>query len=378
MTVYTPSAGRRAPYDHTYRALFCDLRTDRVVDSLPLTGVQFDDYIGKPGQLRATVPLPDRDLAARARTALQPGRTAVWLERDSDLWWGGILWTCTPSGDEQGRMRVEIQAGTFDSYLDHRVLSTDLSATGMDQFDIVRALIDHIQDQDGGDIGIEYARERSGVRRDQSYAFTDVARVRELVDRLAALENGFEWRIHCYRDPSTARRVKLLQLGHPKIRAGASEIVLDRPGPLLSYNIPSDATVQANVWIARGASGNTNQAADSLPTLSDKKVDTDDLKAGWPRLEGTSDHSSISDKATLDGLATAELARAHRPEVIPETTVRMDDRISPALLGATVRLRIHDLWHSEGADLRYRVVGLSVTPPERAKAETAKLYLEVI
>ncbi|MFE7118367.1 hypothetical protein ACFU99_23425, partial [Streptomyces sp. NPDC057654] len=61
-----------ATTDHTYRALFCDLRTDQVVDSLPLTGVQFDDYIGKPGSLRATVPLPDRHLAQRARTALQP------------------------------------------------------------------------------------------------------------------------------------------------------------------------------------------------------------------------------------------------------------------------------------------------------------------
>ncbi|KOG89508.1 hypothetical protein [Streptomyces varsoviensis] len=362
--------------DHTYRALFCDLRTDQVVDSLPLTGVQFDDYIGKPGSLRATVPLPDRHLAQRARTALQPGRTAVWLERGSDIWWGGILWTCTPAGDEQGRMTAEIQAGTFDSYLDHRILSTDLVATGVDQFDIVRALIDHVQAQPGGDIGIEYGRELSGVRRGQSYARTDVARVRELVDKLAALEDGFEWRVHCYRDPSTARRVKRLQLGHPKVRTGASEIVLDRPGPLLSYSIPTDATVQANVWVARGASDNTNQAQESVPTMSDVKAFDADLEAGWPRLEGTSDNSSVSDKKTLDGLAAAELARAHMPEVIPEATVRVDGRITPALLGATVRLRIHDLWNPEGSDSRYRVVGLAVTPPERAKAETAKLYLE--
>ncbi|MFD8486905.1 hypothetical protein ACFV3G_14250, partial [Streptomyces sp. NPDC059712] len=50
-----------------YRALFCDLRTDRLLDVLPLTETKFDDYIGKPGSLSATVPLPEGSLAARAR-----------------------------------------------------------------------------------------------------------------------------------------------------------------------------------------------------------------------------------------------------------------------------------------------------------------------
>lgn len=360
-----------------YRALFCDLRTDQVVDSLPLTGVEFDDYIGKAGSLRATVPLPDQALAQRARTALQPGRTAVWLERGGEIWWGGILWTCMPSGDEQGRMTAEIQAGTFDSYLDHRILSSSLEAKeAVDQFDIVRTIVDHVQAQPGGDIGIEYGTETSGVTRSQNYAYTDVARVREILDGLAAHQDGFEWRIHCYRDPVTARRVKRLQLGHPQIRVGAQDIVLDRPGPLLSYSLPSDATLQANVWVARGDSANRNQAADSVPTMSERKTSIADLDAGWPRLEGTSDHSSVSDRATLNSLADAELGRSRRPQLIPEATIRLDGRMTPALLGATVRLRITDLWHPEGLSARFRVVGMTVSPPERAKAETAKLYLE--
>ncbi|MFC4513509.1 hypothetical protein [Streptomyces ehimensis] len=359
-----------------YRALFCDLRTDQVVDALPLTGVEFDDYIGKTGSLRATVPLPDRALAQRARSALQPGRTAVWLERGGEIWWGGILWTCTPFGDEQGRMTAEIQAGTFDSYLDHRILSSGFESKDVDQFDIVRGLFDHIQAQPGGDLGIEYGNEVSGVRRTQNYAYTDVARIREILDGLAAQRDGFEWRVHCYRDPVTARRVKRLQLGHPRIHVGAQDIVLDRPGPLLSYSLPSDATLQSNVWVARGDSANRNQAADSVPTMSERKVSIEDLNAGWPRLEGTSDHSSISDRDILNSLADAELARSRRPQLIPEVTIRIDGRLTPALIGATVRLRVTDLWHPEGLDTRYRVVGMTVSPPERAKAETAKLYLE--
>lgn len=364
----------RAVTTPAYRAVFCDLRTDRVLDVLPLTEARFDDFIGKSGSLSATVPLPDPALAARARAALTPGRTAVWLERDGDVWWGGVLWTCTPATDEQGRMTVQFQAGTFDSYLDHRILSADLLFLGADQFDIARALVAHAQEQEGGDIGISLGAEVSGVRRDFSSGYTALARVRELIDKLAQLTDGFEWRVHCYRD-GQGRRVKRLQLGHPRIESSRADIVLDHPGSVLSYSLPTDATVQANVWVTRGESANTDQTQDSLP-LTAVESEPADLAGGWPRLERTSDHSGVKDTATLRSLARAELARQRRPELIPELTVVLGDRITPALLGARIRLRIHDLWHQDGLDTHYRIVGLSVNPPQRTKPETATLYLE--
>lgn len=357
-----------------YRAVFCDLRTDQVLDVLPLTETKFDDYIGKAGSLSATVPLPEGRLAARARAALQPGRTAVWLERDGDIWWGGVLWTCTPSADDRGRLKAQFQAGTFDSYLDHRILSGDLVGTATDQFDIARALVEHAQAQPGGDIGITFGPEMSGVHRDFAYGYTALARIREVLDQLSRLADGFEWRIHCYRDPQ-GRRVKRLQLGHPRIETGHAEIVLDHPGPVMTYSLPTDSTVQANVWVARGESANTDQSQESLP-LTVSVEEPRDLAGGWPRLERTSDHSGVRDEGTLRSLALAELARQRRPETIPEITVQLDGRITPALLGARIRLRVHDLWHPQGLDAQYRVVGLAVNPPQRTKAETATLYLE--
>ncbi|WP_327374707.1 hypothetical protein OG393_12395 [Streptomyces sp. NBC_01216] len=363
-----------SPTTPVYRALFCDLRTDRVLDVLPLTEAKFDDFIGKPGSLTATVPLPEGRLAVRARDALRPGRTAVWLERDGDIWWGGVLWTCTPASDEQGRLKVQFQAGTFDSYLDHRILSGDLAGTAADQFDIARTLVTHAQEQPGGDIGISLGHELSGVTRDYAYDYSALGRVRELLDKLAQPADGFEWRVHCYRD-TQGRRVKRLQLGHPRIQTGHFDIVLDHPGQVLTYSLPADSTVQANVWVARGESANTDQAQESRP-LTVREETPDDLTGGWPRLEQTSDHSGVRDGDTLRSLARAELSRQNRPETIPELTVLLDGRITPALLGARVRLRIHDLWHPEGLDRPYRIVGLAVNPPQRTKAETATLYLE--
>lgn len=358
-----------------YRLLFCDLRTDRLLDALPVQGLALDDYIGKTGRLTGTVPIPNRDLADRARRALVPGRTAVWVERGRSIWWGGILWTLQLASTARGFLGAQIQCGGWESYLYRRMLYDTQIAEDVDQFDVARGLLDYVQNTPGGDIGITYDTHTSGVLRDRTYSRYDLPIVGDLLDDLAAVEDGFEWRIASYRD-ADGRRVKRLQLGRPVIRTGAVDIVLDHPGPVLSYAWPTDATVKANAWQSRGASNNSNQAADSVPITSPLLVNTGDIEAGWPRLDGSSDYSTVERQGTLDAHARADAAAALNPVTIPEVDVVLGDSITPALLGATVRLRIRDLWHPRTLDVRYRVVGLSITPPERGRPETAKLYLE--
>ncbi|GHA19495.1 hypothetical protein GCM10010389_66410 [Streptomyces echinoruber] len=359
-----------------YRLLFCDLRSDQVLDALPVQGVALDDYIGKTGRLTGNVPIPNRQIADRARRALMPGRTAVWVERGREIWWGGILWTLQLASDPRGFLTAQIQCGGWESYLYRRLLYDSQVAQGVDQFDIVRDLVDYVQSTPGGDIGITYDTEPSGVTRDREFSRYDLPTIGELVDQLAAVERGFEWRIASYRD-ADGRRVKRLQLGHPVIRAGAAEIVLDHPGPVLTYTWPHDASGLANAWQSRGASINSNQATDSVPLMSERLVADDDIAAGWPRLDGSSDYTTVEQADTLDAHARADWTAARRPVQIPEVEVLLGDNVSPALLGATVRLRIRDLWHPDVLDARYRVVGLSISPPERGRPETAKLYLEV-
>jgi hypothetical protein len=338
--------------------------------------LSLDDYIGKAGAMSGTVPVPNAAIAARARAAIVPGRTAVWLERGREIWWGGVLWTASLASDSRGFLGVQVQAGTWDTYLSHRVLYDTLTATGTDQFDIARGLIDYVQNTPGGDIGIEYGTDVSGVLRDRTYSRYDLPTVRDLLDQLGAVEGGFEWPFASYRD-ADGRRVKRLQLGSPQIRTGHSEIVLDHPGPILSYTWPVDATVRANAWQSRGASDNKNQAADSVPLMSTQQLAEQDIEDGWPRLDGSSDYSTVDQQPTLDAHAAADLAASLAGTVIPEVTVDMSRApVSPALLGSTVRLRIRDLWHPETLSARYRVVGLAISPPERGRSESARLYLE--
>ncbi|MFK0180001.1 hypothetical protein ACIQVR_28970 [Streptomyces xanthochromogenes] len=359
-----------------YRLLLCDLRSDQVLDALPVQQLSLDDYIGKPGAMSGTIPIPNAAVAARARAAIVPGRTAVWLERGRELWWGGVLWTAAVQSDDRGNLSVGVQAGTWDTYLSHRMLYDTLTATATDQFDIARGLLDYVQNTPGGDIGITYDTAVSGVLRDRTYSRYDLPLVRDLLDQLGNVEDGFEWRIASFRD-ADGRRVKRLQLGAPTIRTGNAEIVLDHPGPVMSYTWPVDATVRANAWQCRGATDNTNQAADSFPLTSTLQLAEQDVAEGWPRLDGSSDYTTVEDRPTLDGHAAADLAAARAGTVIPEVSIDMSRApVSPALLGASVRLRVRDLWHPETLDARYRVVGLSITPPERGRPESARLYLE--
>ncbi|WP_431980798.1 hypothetical protein [Streptomyces qinglanensis] len=360
-----------------YRYLFADLRTDQLLDQLPVQGVTFDDYIGKTGALSGTIPVADAGMAERVKRAVVPGRTALWIERGPDLWWGGIVWTMTPGVDDRGAVSVAIQAATFDSYWDHCILRDTLEAVQEDQFDIARDLVQYAAEQEGGDIGIRTDASRaSGVLRDRTYSRYDSTRVREALDHLAGVENGFEWRVQVYRDAATGERVKRLQLGYPTIQAGAAPIMLTYPGNVLTYSWPQDATGMANVWQSRGATDNNNQAQDSRPIMSTLWSYPDKLKNGWPRLDGSSDYNTVERLDTLDEHARADLARAKDPVVIPTVKARLDGQVTPALIGAPVRLRIRDIWFSVGLDADYRVVGLHVTPAQRGQQESAELYLE--
>lgn len=122
---------------------------------LPVEQVRFEEFIGKTGTGSMSIPVTGSAMAARARAAVVLARTAVWIERDGDIWWGGIVWTATvtpPSRGGPGAM--EVQASTFDSYLSSRILTDGWEGEGVDQFDIARRLIDWTQRTPGGDTSL--------------------------------------------------------------------------------------------------------------------------------------------------------------------------------------------------------------------------------
>lgn len=364
-------------FDTPYRAIFCDLLTDTTLDILPLRDVSFDDYIGRAGSLSGTVPIPDRAIADRAHK-IRAGRTSVYLERGGDLWWGGIIWTTNLQSGDRGVVTLGIQASTFDSYATRRRIRTkEFQYTqATDRLVIARALWKDLGKGLGRtDFETDEGVTESGVTQIVSWRPGDETSYQEALDQLGAQTDGFEYQILVYRDPDDGKRVRQLRLGDPKIRTGATDMIFDRPGTILTYSLPDDATRGGTHAMARGASTNSNAGAESRPTLSDE-IPADDA-AEWPKLDLSSDHNEIGDKATLNALARAAVVKEAAGSVrIPEISIRLAGIVPPALLGRTARIRITDEWHPTGLDARFRIVGVKVRPAERGRPDTAELALE--
>jgi len=101
----------------TYTYLVRDLRTGTILDELPLSGCSSDKKLNDSGSLRGRLHVDDPEIRIREpRVLTEPGRTAIYVDRDGDLLWGGIVWTSRYTSSDGV---LEIGATDFLSYFDH-------------------------------------------------------------------------------------------------------------------------------------------------------------------------------------------------------------------------------------------------------------------
>lgn len=369
----------------TYRYVFADLLTDRTIDTLPMTGVSFDRLIGRAGAFSGTIPVPNAKMGKRVEP-IRAGRTALYVYRStafsgSELWWGGIVWTLTPTGDDKGNTSVQVSAATFDSYAHRRIIRTNMRADQIDQFTWEQALWTVMQDTPNGNIGVIVPTGVCGVPRDRSILATDGKTFGDAIAELQDNLNGWESTIDVYVDPATGQRVKKLRQGHPTLgRNGGEPVTYSRPGDLLTYSFPEDTTRGGTSFQARGSTPESNVAVEQVPLMSAVYNSDDLLSTGWPQLDVQLDHSSVTEQATLENHAKAAREAQRLPFVVPSVTVRPGS-FEPGNIGDTARFRITDALHPRrpgggvGRELLARVVGLAVSAPDRGQAETHSLIL---
>ena len=367
-----------------YRYVFADLLTDTPLAELDLTNVTFDRRIIQPGAFRATIPVPNADVAERVRAVFPPentwppsggaGRTVCHVYRDADIWGTYLIWTATPSGDDRGRVQVDLQGASLESYLDHRQIWADLAFTQEDQIDIAHALVLDMQaDGPASNIGLQVEGAPSGVLRDREYKASEAATYGQRLSELANVVGGFEYMIRTYVDQSTGMRPRVFTTGYPALGQATTPHVFARPGNVISWSYPSDAASSATRWRGRGDTVQDDLTSDSEPLLGNVYTADDLITAGWPYLDHTEDYQGVTVVSTLDDYA--RWWRDTRSGVIrvPQATVRLDDSTSftPNRLGDYARLVIVDEWFpldDQGAptfDVTWRVVGVEVTPVSR-------------
>ncbi|MFD4572106.1 hypothetical protein ACFWNK_01755 [Streptomyces sp. NPDC058417] len=318
-----------APFEqpqHTYTYLFCDLLTDQLLAELPMSGVTYGYTLNGVGTLRGTVPFSDETLPLDPETATTPARTAVYVDRDGVLVWGGILWTREDAGGGKA-----IQCAEFLSYFQHRyvklTLSTDTSLitnTGYvgsgagaqrlypDQKHIVWSLLRYARDQAGGEIGLDLnplAGTGHGITRSATYFGYERPEILKAISELGDAEDGFDFGVELgwtqAATNSPPRRFKRATTYFPRRGRSAADsgLVFSKGGGygnIISYAWPDDGTNLVTEMSGLGAGSGEARIVKTA-------VDADALSAGWPLLEGVSTYQDVVDEAQVQGLTNAEL-----------------------------------------------------------------------
>ncbi|MBL1107345.1 hypothetical protein JK361_22525 [Streptomyces sp. 5-8] len=318
----TPGAAPQP--QHTYTYLFCDLRTDTLLAELPLADVSYSVELNSIGTLRGTIPYTAETLPLDPETASAPGRTAVYVDRDGVLVWGGIVWT-----RDRATGGKQIQASEFLSYYQHRyvkkTLATDTSlltnsayvdAGGQrlysDQKFVMWSLLKYAAMQSGGDIGVDLnplTGTPHGITRTAAYFGYERPEIYKAIADLSASDDGFDFAIEVGWTPAAnnvpPRRFRQARTWFPRRGRTVAEsgLVFSKgggAGSIIDYSWPEDGTSIVTEMSGLGAGSGEARV---VKTARSQAM----LDAGWPLLEGVAAFDGIVDEAQVQGMTNAEL-----------------------------------------------------------------------
>jgi hypothetical protein len=351
--------------ENSYRFALYDLLTrSQLTEHMPfLVSEPYTRSLVEAGTVSAVLDVADpaiQKLEPWDRTI--PRKTTLVICRDDVVVGEYIIWQRPPYRPTE--KKLNINASEIRSYFDHRILrptggvgtTKTLSFTQVDQFEIFRQLVADAQavtlnGLDIGNIAVEVDASLSGVLRDRkdekedtgAYHGYNFSNYGELLDNLANLENGFEWRIDSYFDENASLR-RALRLGYPYLghQPDDDSETLEYPGNVIDYEWPEDGTDRVNYVAAVGA-------GEEAAMKWSEAYNNDELIAGYPLLELTTAYKSASVQATLDAHASADVASLTGDLIVPTVTVRGRPNVFP---GDYVRVRISDEARFRGSSSR--------------------------
>ena len=289
------------------RLLYTDLRSREVLGEIKATRFGFSEILSAPGSIRFSGPL--RQEAAGAPALVTPenlveGGSGLWVDLGSGvLGFGGIMWDFEPDVDTN---TMTVLGEGFHSYARRRVLDHDLDFAGIDQAQIAHDLIADMQAVSGGDVGIVTAdpAPATGVLRDRSFAGYELGFYGDIVDLLAGVKNGFDFR---YRPRYSSTD------GEPEV---AFEIMFPKTGrttPLV-FRLGENCTLAGYRSTGRELANRTfaTGAGTGPARIRASAVDASALNER-PLLETVTSHPTVKKIGTLTGHAERRLSLGRHP-----------------------------------------------------------------
>lgn len=344
-----------------YRYLFADLLTNQILTELPLVSVTFGQELNTSGSFQGHLLLSDiRESGYGVLDNTNPGRTAVYVVRDSTIVWAGVLWSRTYDAQAQ---RVTFGGREFESYFERRRINFDynVAAASQDQLLVVQNLFNTIQGAPGSstNIGLVVGTETSGVNVSKTYRGYEYKPLTEAVYELSKAVNGFDFNIDVSFDSNNAIQ-KRLRLEYPRRgvvynASNASAPVLEFPGNIISYTYPEDGFQVSNTIYGLGAGQGEGKLVSTQTSASQ-------LAAGWATLEGSISYTDYTDATVLASLTNAELSAKQQPIVVMTCTLAtyVDPILGSYGTGDDFRIRITDDFFPSGLDVIRRLAKIEV------------------
>jgi len=344
-----------------YRYLFVDLLGNTVQAELPLTQVNFTQALNSAGSFQGSVLLTGLLPTTNVIAATVPAFSAIYVERNGLLVWGGVIWSREYDSANQ---TMQFSAQEFESYFSHRVIATNLVYENVDQFAVAQGIVNTVQAAASGNIGVTVGTNSSGVNISRSFYSYELKSALSALQDLSKSSTGFDFRIKVSYG-AAKNIVKELQLGYPRLgtvynAANPNALVFEFPaGNVLAYNYPEDGSLVANKVYASGAGSNEGK-------LVYFATDSAQLAEGWALLEASSSYSDIDDATLLANLAAGQVAAVSYPPTVIKLIANpsLDPVFGSYDIGDDVRLRILDERFPNGIDTVYRITALNVTPGE--------------
>lgn len=356
-----------------YRYLFHDLLTNDPLAELELKSVSYEQVLNNPGSFSGQLTIAAAQMArADVIGSTVPGRTAIYVDRDGEITWGGILWKRRYQASSRA---LTLEGQTFESYLERRRLVDSLTYLNADQLTVMQSLISHMQSAANGDIGIEVGNETSGFAINAFFNWWDVKPYLENLQYYGGSDKGFDFKITSFRDTTTKLIRKQFEIAHPHLgaTAGNTTLLWEYPGNIVDYSWDEDAQSGADQLFTTGAN---EGSALMVATATDQRL----LNQGWPLLEDSTSYPDVTTWPDLDSHATADLAARKAPIITPTVSVYGD--ADPVLgtygVGDFARFRILDDRFPDGMDVSYRVYGIKVNVDPQGARDKVDLTVGVL
>jgi hypothetical protein len=363
---------------------------------VPFQNVSFSQLLNSAGSFTGSLNFLDPSLKKLGLgKIIQPGRTALFVDYQGVLLWGGIIWTVNFARSTADA--VQIQAKEFWSYFAQRLQAvgygnpnpsgghpswTSTAGGAGDPMQIAKTIV---QDAIGvgastpltmgasafgpngfqngvwgahGPFPLTITKNGTTPTADYvvvSYPITQAQTVDSLVANLSQLgfPIGFDYAIDCQYN-ANGYPMLTLNLSYPRRgRLYDQNAVTIVTTAAHDYSYPQDSTQQAINIVATGSGVGQMQASLSNPAPT---------ADGWPLLEKVNSYSNVSTQNQLNALVKGDLQIQSWPVTTPTLTIPIFGDPAPYeyLIGDDIRWIIEpDERFPNGIDSAWRIVQLN-------------------